>query len=82
MDFKSPSNDFDALVLALQLAITAPDDATAQECVNHAEQLAQGFSEIDVERAKRQAYETTQSNHHEATGIGGFLVFTFERFKS
>jgi hypothetical protein len=59
MDFKSPSNDFDALVLALQLAITAPDDAKAQECVNHAEQLAQGFSEIDVERAKRQAYETT-----------------------
>ena len=48
-----------ALVLALQLAITAPDDDKAQECVKHAEQLAQGFSEIDVERAKRQAYETT-----------------------
>jgi hypothetical protein len=58
MKFKGPSNHFDALVLALQLAITAPDDDKAQECIKHAEQLAQGFSEIDVERAKRQALET------------------------
>ena len=29
MNFKSPSNHFDALVLALQLAITAPDDDKA-----------------------------------------------------
>ena len=58
MNFKGPSNHFDALVLALQLAITAPDDDKAQECIKHAEQLAQGFSEIDVERAKRQALET------------------------
>jgi len=59
MDFKSPSNHFDALVLALQLAITAPDGDKDQECIKHAEQLAQGFDAIDVERAKRQALEKT-----------------------
>ena len=58
MNFKSPSNHFDALVLALQLALTATDGDKVQECIKHAEQLAQGLSEIDVERAKRQALET------------------------
>jgi len=57
MEFKAPTNQFDALVLALKLAISAPDQAKAQECIKHAEELTQGLSEIEVERAKRQAAE-------------------------
>jgi len=50
-----PSNEHDALVLALKLAITAPDDAKATQCVEMAEQIAANMSEIEVERAKKQA---------------------------
>ena len=57
MEFKAPTNQFDALVLALKLAITAPDEGKAKECIKNAEELTQGLSEIEVERAKRQAAE-------------------------
>lgn len=50
-----PSNEYEALVLALKLAITAPDDAKATQCVEMAEQIAANMSEIEVERAKKQA---------------------------
>ena len=48
-------NQYDALVSALTLAITAPDDAKATQCVEMAEQIAANMSEIEVERAKKQA---------------------------
>tara|TARA_R110002049_G_scaffold276967_1_gene455253 strand:+ start:308 stop:490 length:183 start_codon:yes stop_codon:yes gene_type:complete len=50
-----PTNDYEALVLALTLAINAPDDVKAQQCVVMAESLAANLSELDVERAKKQA---------------------------
>ena len=50
-----PTNDYEALVLALTLAINAPDDTKAQQCVDMAESLAANLSELDVERAKKQA---------------------------
>ena len=37
------------------LAITAPDDDKAAQCVEIAEQIAVNMSEIEVERAKREA---------------------------
>jgi len=49
------STEYNALVSALTLAITAPDDAKATQCVEMAEQIAANMSEIEVERAKREA---------------------------
>ena len=48
-------NDFDALVIALRLAVQAPTDEKAQEVIEIAEQIAVGMSEFEVERAKREA---------------------------
>ena len=48
-------NEYDALVMALRLAIDAPDDEKAKACVAIAEQIASGMSEIDVARAKKEA---------------------------
>jgi hypothetical protein len=48
-------NNFDALVMALKLAIDAPSDEKAKEVSDMAEQIASGMSEIEVERAKREA---------------------------
>ena len=49
------STEYNALVSALTLAITAPDDAKATQCVEMAEQIAANMSEIEIERAKKQA---------------------------
>jgi hypothetical protein len=54
---KPIENQFDAIVMALQLAISAPDEQKAQACIEHAEQLAVGLSEIEIERAKKMAQE-------------------------
>jgi len=51
----TPTNPYDALVLALTLAITAPDDAKADECANMAEQIAANLSELEVKRAQKDA---------------------------
>ena len=48
-------NDYNALVLALKLAMTAPDEASAKKCVDIAESIAGCLSEVDVERAKSKA---------------------------
>lgn len=52
-----PTNDYEALVLALTLSITAPTEEKSKQCVGMAEQLATKLSEIEVERAKREAVE-------------------------
>ena len=51
----TPTNDYEALVLALRLAITAPSEAKAAECVAMAEGVAANLSELEVERAKKEA---------------------------
>ena len=48
-------NDFDALVLALRLAIEAPSEKKAKEVIDMAEQIAAGMPEFEVERAKKVA---------------------------
>jgi len=48
-----PENDFQAMVLALRLAITAPTEDQASECLKIAETL--DLSELEVGRAKREA---------------------------
>jgi len=57
---KPIENQFDALVMALALAISAPDEQKAQACISHAEQLAEGLSEITLERAKKIAVERAE----------------------
>ena len=46
---------YQALVLALRLAITAPTDSKAQECTTLANCLALRLTEDDIERAKIEA---------------------------
>lgn len=50
-----PSNDYEALVLALRLAVTAPTDEKSKECLGMAEEFASKLSELEIERAKREA---------------------------
>lgn len=50
-------SDFDALVMALRLALTAPDDDKAQQVAEMAEQIAARMSDIDIARAKREALQ-------------------------
>ena len=51
------TNDFDALVQALELAITAPSNEKAQEVIAIADSLIQGMDELEVARAKKIAME-------------------------
>ena len=52
-----PKNDFEAAVLALKLAITAPDEQKAQDAIEIAESLIQSLSEFEIECAKQLAVE-------------------------
>ena len=51
------TNDFDALVQALTLAITAPTDEKAQEVTAIADSISRGMDELEVARAKKIAME-------------------------
>ena len=51
------TNNFDALVKALELAITAPTDEKAQEVTAMAEQFCEGMDELEIARAKKIAME-------------------------
>ncbi len=48
-------NFYDALVLALKLAISAPTEEQAQRAIKDAQLFADNLSEIEVERAKKEA---------------------------
>lgn len=51
----TPKNDYEALVLALTLAIGMPDEDKAASAKKRAEALSANLSELEVERAKKQA---------------------------
>lgn len=48
---KEPTNDYEALCLALELAVTAPDEEKSAKALNEAELLKSRMNEIDVLRA-------------------------------
>ena len=48
-------NNYDALVLALRLALSAPNDEKAHQAVDIANMLADKLSKKQVEAAKREA---------------------------
>jgi|JYMV01.1.fsa_nt_gi hypothetical protein len=50
----NPKNDYEALVLALKLSVTASTKEKSQECVDIAESLAFKLTELEVVRAKRE----------------------------
>ena len=52
-----PANDYEALVAALRLAISADTDEQFERAVALAEDFAAGLTEIDVARAKAEAGE-------------------------
>lgn len=51
----TPTSNYEALVRALKLAVTAPTDEKSKECLSMAEGFASKLSELEVERAKREA---------------------------
>lgn len=50
---KNTISQFDALCVALQLAITAPTDKKSQQCAQTAQKIACGMNQKEVKRAKR-----------------------------
>ena len=50
----TPTNNYQALVAALKLAVTAPTDEQAQECVEMAEGFASSLSPEKIQRAKKE----------------------------
>ena len=57
-----PKTDYEALVLGLTLAITAPTEEKAQECVRMAEEIAQRLTPEEVEAAKAEAQQNISEN--------------------
>ena len=55
-----PRNDFEAVVLALKLAIIAPDDEAARECTEMAQDLARKIHPEDVSLAKQIAAQNPE----------------------
>ena len=56
------TNQFSALVQALELAITAPTDEKAQECSAMAEQFAAGFNDLEIAKAKKLALQNVNDS--------------------
>jgi len=55
---KEPQNDYEALVLALELAVTAKEcNEQQKECVKIANHIAFNMSIFEVERAKKEALD-------------------------
>jgi hypothetical protein len=52
---KEIANDYEALVLALKLAITGDNKSEVKECVKMADIIATKLPEIEVARAKKAA---------------------------
>ena len=50
---EEPQNNYEALVLGLKLAITAPSEQKAKECLKMVSML--DVSELEIERAKKEA---------------------------
>lgn len=50
-----PKNNYEALVIALKLAIDAPTEEQADKATKMAEEFASTLNEFDIERAKKEA---------------------------
>ncbi len=59
---KEPENNYEALVLALELAITAPNEEKSAKALAIAESVARHMTEIEVMRAKKEAEKNVQES--------------------
>tara|TARA_B100000029_G_scaffold501815_2_gene575994 strand:+ start:2083 stop:2577 length:495 start_codon:yes stop_codon:yes gene_type:complete len=50
-----PKNNYEALVLALKLAVDAPTEEQAEKATKMAEEFASTLNEFDIDRAKKEA---------------------------
>jgi hypothetical protein len=48
-----PTNDYEALCLALELAVTAPNEEKSAQALEMAEDMQSRLTEIDVRRATK-----------------------------
>ena len=48
-----PTNDFEALCLALELAVTAPNEEKSEQAITMAEEMQSRLTEIEVRRATK-----------------------------
>jgi hypothetical protein len=58
---KAPTSSYEALVLALELAVTAPTEEKSSQALAMAESIAQGMTEIEVMRAKKEAEKNLET---------------------
>lgn len=52
---KAPKSNHEALVLALELAVAAPTEEKSSQALAMAESIAEGMTEIEIMRAKKEA---------------------------
>ena len=54
MNIKEPKNNYEALVLALKLSVTATTEEKSKQAVQLADSIANNMTEIEVARAKKE----------------------------
>lgn len=59
---KKPTDNYSALVLALELAVTAPTQTKSEQLLAMAEELADIMSEVEVMRAKQEAEKNLEAD--------------------
>tara|TARA_R110002073_G_scaffold221036_2_gene381205 strand:+ start:485 stop:670 length:186 start_codon:yes stop_codon:yes gene_type:complete len=59
---KKPNDNYSALVLALELAVTAPTQTKSEQLLAMAEELADIMSEVEVMRAKQEAEKNLEAD--------------------
>ena len=59
---KEPTDNYSALVLALELAVTAPTQTKSEQLLAMAEELADIMSEVEVMRAKQEAEKNLEGD--------------------
>ena len=59
---KKPNDNYSALVLALELAVTAPTQDKSTQLLAMAEELADIMSEVEVMRAKQEAEKNLEAD--------------------
>tara|TARA_R110001592_G_scaffold259260_2_gene523209 strand:- start:1182 stop:1367 length:186 start_codon:yes stop_codon:yes gene_type:complete len=59
---KKPNDNYSALVLALELAVTAPTQTKSEQLLAMAEELADIMSDVEVLRAKQEAEKNLEAD--------------------
>ena len=59
---KEPTDNYSALVLALELAVTAPTQTKSEQLLAMAEELAGIMSDVEVLRAQKEAEKNLEGD--------------------